>query len=53
MKPQFVRCEQCKTEIPSESCKLAAYSTTINGKPYIFCCESCATRYKQKKHGTK
>jgi YHS domain-containing protein len=49
MKPEFVRCEFCKTEIPSETCKLAAYSTKIEGKEYTFCCMQCAERYRQKK----
>ncbi|MEM4703505.1 MAG: hypothetical protein QXJ02_00325 [Candidatus Bathyarchaeia archaeon] len=48
MKPQLVRCEFCKTEIPAETCKLAAYTTVIDGKEYTFCCASCAKRYKQK-----
>lgn len=49
MKPRFVRCEYCKIEIPSETCKLAAHQTEINGKEYIFCCRQCAERYKRKK----
>jgi YHS domain-containing protein len=49
MKPQFVRCEFCKTEISTETCKLATYSTTIDGKEYTFCCQQCAKRYKEKK----
>ena len=53
MNPEFVRCELCKAEIPSETCKLAAYSTTIDGTKYLFCCEKCAERYKQKEKGKK
>ena len=53
MKPEFVRCDFCKAEIPSEACKLATYSTVINGKKYVFCCEKCATRYRQKKEEKK
>ena len=49
MKPKFVRCEYCKAEIPSETCRLAAYTTTIDGKEYTFCCVRCAERYEQKK----
>jgi YHS domain-containing protein len=49
MKPEFVKCEFCKAEIPSESCKLAAYSTKVDGKEYTFCCVQCAERYEQKK----
>jgi len=53
MTPEFVRCEFCKSKIPSETCKLAAYSTVIEGKQYLFCCEQCAERYKEKKKKTK
>jgi YHS domain-containing protein len=49
MKPKFVRCEYCKVEIPSETCSLAAYTTTINGEKYTFCCIRCAERYEQKR----
>ncbi|HVP26159.1 MAG TPA: hypothetical protein VMT26_00630 [Candidatus Bathyarchaeia archaeon] len=49
MKPEFIRCEFCKTEIPSETCKLAAYKTRIDGKEYVFCCVQCAKRYEQKR----
>jgi YHS domain-containing protein len=48
MKPEFIRCEFCKVEIPSETCNLAAHTTKINGKEYTFCCASCAERYKKK-----
>jgi YHS domain-containing protein len=52
--PEFVRCEFCKSEIPSETCQFAAYSTMIDGKKYLFCCEQCAMRYKAKtKNKTK
>jgi YHS domain-containing protein len=49
MMPEFVRCEFCKSEIPSETCKLAAYSTVVDGKQYLFCCEQCAERYRERK----
>ena len=49
MKPEFIRCEFCKVEIPSETCKLAAHTTTIDGKEYTFCCVKCAERFKQKR----
>ena len=49
MKPEFVKCEYCRTEIPSETCQFAALTTTIEGKKYTFCCVKCAERYKQKK----
>jgi YHS domain-containing protein len=51
--PEFIRCELCKAEIASETCKLAVYNTKINGKEYTFCCAQCAKRYKQKKAKTK
>lgn len=53
MKPEFIRCENCEAEIPAETCQLATYKTTIDGKEYLFCCIKCAQRYKQKKEGTK
>lgn len=53
MKPKFVRCEYCKAEIQSETCRFAAYTTTIDGKEYSFCCVRCAERYEQKKAKTK
>jgi hypothetical protein len=49
MKSDSVRCEFCKTEIASEPCKFAAYSTTIEGKEYVFCCAQCAKQNKQTK----
>jgi YHS domain-containing protein len=49
MKSKFVQCEYCKTEIPSESCALAALITTIDGKKYTFCCSKCAER-REKSH---
>lgn len=52
MKPEFIRCENCKTEVPTEICQLAAYRTTIDGKEYLFCCIKCADRYRQKKRRT-
>lgn len=51
--PEFVKCEFCRTEIPSGTCKLAAYSTVIDGKPYVFCCLQCAERYKKKRKADK
>jgi len=49
MKPEFIKCENCKIEIPTETCQLAAYRTIIEGKEYLFCCIKCAERYKQEK----
>jgi len=48
MKPQFVRCEYCKMEIPQEQCELAAFRTIIDGKEYLFCCAKCAQQYQKK-----
>ena len=53
MKPEFIRCEFCKVEIPSETCKLAAHTTTIDGKEYTFCCVSCAKRYEKRQVRTE
>jgi YHS domain-containing protein len=53
MKPKFVKCEYCNTEILSEACRLAAHTTTIDGKEYTFCCARCAERYEQKKPKAK
>ncbi len=53
MNPEFVRCEYCKIEIPSETCKLAAHTTKIDGKEYTFCCASCAGRYMERIGKTK
>jgi YHS domain-containing protein len=49
MKPDFIRCEFFRTEIPTEKCELAAHRAVIGGKEYIFCCAQCAQRYVQKK----
>jgi YHS domain-containing protein len=49
MKPEFVRCEFCKAEVPKEACRLAAYRAVIGGKEYVFCCQKCAQRYERKK----
>lgn len=49
MKKEFIRCEFCKIAIPAEPCKLAAYSATIDGEEYVFCCKQHAQRYKEKK----
>ena len=48
MKPQFVRCEHCKMEIPQEKCELAAYKRVIDGKEYLFCCANCFQKYEQR-----
>ena len=53
MKPEFVRCEYCKAEIPLERCEFATYRTVIDGKEYVFCCAQCAKRYGKKKKTKK
>lgn len=49
LKTEFIRCELCKIEIPSEICELAAYRKVVDGREYVFCCQKCAERYQQKK----
>lgn len=49
MKPEFVKCEFCKAEVPMEACKLAAHRKVIEGKEYVFCCAKCAQRYRPTK----
>ncbi|MDH5482911.1 MAG: hypothetical protein OEY22_08545 [Candidatus Bathyarchaeota archaeon] len=49
MTTESTRCEFCKIEIPSETCKLAAYTTMIDGREYNFCCKICAEKYRRKK----
>jgi len=53
VKTDFVKCECCNTELQLETCELAAHSTVINGKKYMFCCKSCAKDYEQEKTKTK
>jgi hypothetical protein len=49
MKSKFVKCECCSEDIYSDKCELAAFSTVIDGKKYLFCCKNCAKEYEQKK----
>jgi YHS domain-containing protein len=53
MKPEFVKCDYCKAEIPLEQCEMATYRMMIDGKEYVFCCASCAKRYQTKKKSPK
>ena len=53
MSPEFVRCEFCKVELPSEPCQLAVFKTKIEGEEYVFCCKKCAERYFEKMRGAK
>jgi len=46
MKKEFIRCEFCNIPIPLETCQLATYRVTINGKEYVFCCQKCAEKYQ-------
>ena len=48
-KTEFVKCQYCNIEIPSETCELAAYSAVIDGKEYTFCCKTCAKDYEREK----
>jgi YHS domain-containing protein len=48
-KTDFVKCQFCSTEIPSQSCELAAYFAVIDGKKYTFCCKTCAKEYERDK----
>lgn len=49
MEARFIQCELCKKGIPLESCELATYCTVIEGKEYVFCCETCAKSYRKKR----
>ena len=53
MKTNINKCKCCNTEIQSEPCELATYSTVISGKKYTFCCKNCAEDYEQEKTKTK
>ncbi len=53
MKKEFVKCEACKLEIPSQGCELAAVKTKIDGKEYYFCCQNHAKRYQKKRKASK
>ena len=46
MKSKFVKCNSCNSEIISDKCELAAYSTVIDGKVFTFCCKNCAKDYE-------
>ena len=46
MKSKFVKCNSCNSEITSDKCELAAYSTVIDGKEFAFCCKNCAKDYE-------
>jgi YHS domain-containing protein len=48
MKSKFIKCKSCSSEISSEKCEYATYTTIIDGKEYTFCCMSCAKEYEQK-----
>ncbi|MGQ9565049.1 MAG: hypothetical protein ACUVT5_00690 [Candidatus Bathyarchaeales archaeon] len=54
MKPKFIQCDFCKSNIELDKCEFAAYRTAIDGKEYVFCCAHCAKQYKeQRKKKTK
>lgn len=46
MKKEIIRCKCCDIEIQGEACQLSNYSRVIDGKTYIFCCQTCANQYK-------
>ena len=48
MKPEFIKCGCCNADL-SKACELAAYTATINGKEYVFCCKNCAKQFEQEK----
>ncbi len=48
MTSKVVRCEMCQKMLPIEECKFATYTTVVDGRKYIFCCEKCAQRHMKK-----
>ena len=49
MKDKFVKCELCKTEIPSEKCEFATFKMIVEGKEQLFCCTKCYEQKQKKK----
>lgn len=43
-KKKHIKCEQCGAEV--EECIFASYETNIGNQTYVFCCKSCAERFK-------
>ena len=47
MKKETTKHNCCGTEIQSEPCQLASYTTEVDGKKVSFCCEKCAPQKKK------
>jgi YHS domain-containing protein len=47
MKKENTKCSCCDVETQGETCQLAAYKTTVDGKTYTFCCQPCAPKNKE------
>ncbi|MEM2942112.1 MAG: transcriptional regulator [Candidatus Bathyarchaeia archaeon] len=41
------RCSLCNVLIEDEVCQFAAYKKIVNGKEYVFCCQSCASKFEE------
>ena len=50
MTPKFIRCDNCKIEVPSKRCEFADYHVTIDDVEYVFCCEKCAQQFREHKN---
>jgi hypothetical protein len=48
MKKVETKCKSCNST-NKEPCELANYTTKIEGKTHIFCCQSIADKQKAKK----
>jgi hypothetical protein len=47
MKKETTKRNCCGTEIQSEPCQLASYTTEVDGKKVSFCCQNCAPQEKK------
>ncbi len=45
---KFVKCAMCKSDVSGEACVFAIYKKKIDGKEYLFCCESHAKDFEKK-----
>lgn len=41
------KCSFCKVPLEGEVCQFATYKKIINGKEYVFCCESCVSKFEE------
>lgn len=48
MKEVFVQCPICRRHQKRDSCALATFQRVIDGKRYIYCCETLAEKDKHK-----